>query len=125
MLFACFIVNRKLDIMRSADGNMQALILLLNQSCEQAHASVKSLKQACLEADAKLSGQLHQGKKLTSELDIMLGSGERLADKISGGLASTKLSAVIKKDKVSTSQSIKKPTDEEVTALTKLLQGLK
>lgn len=124
MLVASFIMHRKIDIIKSAQGDMQSLIAELNSTCENAQTAISNLRTVYRETGDALSNHINQGKKLVDELGIILNSGEHLANNATKARLerhSTQPGKAVFGD----ANSAGMPTDQETKALAKLLQGLR
>ncbi len=82
----CFILNRRLSVMRDAQSEMSTLISEFNKAIEQARSGVETLKETAADAGDKLGREVDKARAMADELLLMTDSGERLAERLEGGI---------------------------------------
>ena len=82
----CFILNRRLSVMRDAQSEMSNLISEFNVAIEQARSGVETLKETAADAGDKLGREIDKARAMADELLVMTGSGERLAERLEGDI---------------------------------------
>lgn len=88
--FAIYII-RSLNAFKIAREDMASQILQLNKTLADAENAVKSLKSESVNASGGLRDIMNQAKNVAGELDILIQSGNRLADRLDGGLSPNKI----------------------------------
>jgi len=84
-LVYCAILERKLSALRKGQDGLKKTIADLNEAIVSAGASMRMLKVAAASAAENLDGRLQRGRSLADELSLLVGSGERIADRIERG----------------------------------------
>ena len=82
----CFILNRRLSVMRDAQSEMRNLISEFNRAIEQARSGVETLKETAADAGDQLGREIDKARAMADELLVMTGSGERLAERLEGDI---------------------------------------
>lgn len=120
--------SRKIDAFKQGEGNLHSLIAQLNIATERAQAAVTALGVSLKDADTKMGERIGRGRALADELEIIIGSGERLANQLASELNPANL-AVRGRSSAPPSPRPAKPVagvaDEDTQMLTKILQGLR
>jgi Domain of unknown function (DUF6468) len=111
-------LNGKLSDMREGQGDLQTLVTALNDAVDKANTSIVNLRLAAREADEMLVKRVDGARSLSDELGFMTESGNRLAGRLSDGLAKspaqmTKLSA-----------SVYAPDEAEKASLRQMLKSV-
>jgi len=83
-IFFCVLLDRRLKALRSGQDGLKAIIDQLNTATARAEMSIGQLKQVSGDADTGLNDQLRQARLVSDELSVMLASGNKLADRLSG-----------------------------------------
>lgn len=78
----CIILNRKLALMRDAQGEMQKVVRLLNGSVDRAAASVEDLRLHAHTVSEELNIKIKSGRAIADELGMMVQSGNNIADRL-------------------------------------------
>ncbi len=78
----CFLLNRRLDGLRAAQGEMHKLSNDFSRSIEQARAGIADLKAAQSSAGNALQANMDKAQSLIDELAIMTQSADRLAGRL-------------------------------------------
>ena len=87
-IFYCFILNRKLEAMRSAQDEMRRLAEDFGRATAQARAGIAELKFAGEEAGQKLQAGIEKARSLADELAFVSEAGGRLAERLEQGIDS-------------------------------------
>lgn len=127
-IFMSYRFSRKIDAFKQGEGNLHNLIAQLNVATERAQAAVTALGASLKEADAKMGERIGRGRALADELDIIIGSGERLANQLASELNPANLAAQSRNSAGQPPRSVKSApvvADEDTQMLTKILQGLR
>jgi Domain of unknown function (DUF6468) len=85
-LVYCAILERKLSSLRKGQDGLKNTIADLNGAIVSAGASMRMLKAAAGTAAENLDGRIARGRSLADELSLLVGSGERIAERIERGL---------------------------------------
>ncbi len=80
-------LNQRLTDMREGQGDLQTLVKALNDAVEKANTSIVNLRLAAREAEEMLARKLDGARAMTDELGIMTETGDRIAGRLSTGLA--------------------------------------
>jgi hypothetical protein len=86
----CFVLNRRLSRLRNAQGDMAEMVRSFHQATEAARSSVAELKVAADAIGQDLQSRLQQGRDLMDEMDVVVSSASRLADRIEKGVESAR-----------------------------------
>jgi len=81
-VFYCISLESKLRALRSGKDELKAIIESLNKATENAQSSVFHLKAAGAQTANDLSGLVTNARILSDELELMIGSGKNLADRL-------------------------------------------
>jgi hypothetical protein len=81
----CWILNKKLEVIRNHRVELEALIAAFNDSCLRAESGVKSLRSATDEA-TRLQQYLERSQNLRDDLSYLVDRGGSLADRLEGGV---------------------------------------
>ncbi len=81
-VFYCISLERKLRALRSGKDELKAIIDKLNKATENAQASVYHLKAAGAQTANDLTGLVASARTISDELELMIGSGKNLADRL-------------------------------------------
>jgi Domain of unknown function (DUF6468) len=82
-----FRLDQKLNDMREGQGDLQTLVHALNEAVDKANSSIVNLRLAAREADEMLVKKVESARALTDELGLMTETGDRLAGRLSEGMA--------------------------------------
>ena len=78
----CWVLNKRLQALRSGQDGLRDLIRDLNKATGQAANAINELKAANAEAGAALTGRLRDARELADELGLMINSGNAIADRL-------------------------------------------
>lgn len=81
-VFYCISLERKLRALRSGKDELKAIIESLNKATENAQSSVYHLKAAGVQTANDLTGLVASARTVSDELELMIGSGKNLADRL-------------------------------------------
>lgn len=84
-IFYCFLVNRKLQALRSGKDELKGVIEGLAVATSNAQASIEQLKHAGRDVIGNLDHGVREGRSLVDELALMIEAGNNLADRLEGG----------------------------------------
>jgi hypothetical protein len=84
-----FRLNQKLGDMRQGQGDLQTLVQALNEAVDKANSAIVNLRLAAREAEEVLMKKVEGARALSDELGFMTESGDRLAGRLSDGLANS------------------------------------
>ncbi|PJK28248.1 DUF6468 domain-containing protein [Minwuia thermotolerans] len=89
----CFVLNRRLSRLRNAQGEMAELVRSFHQATENARASVGELKVAANAVGADLQKRIDAGRSMLDELEVVVHSGGKVAERIEQGVDRSKAAA--------------------------------
>ncbi len=89
MIF-CWRLNGRLNEMRDAKAEMAKLIAELDRATARAAKAIADLRAATDGAGAALERKVGEAHGLTDDLKLMIDAGERLADRLDGGIESAR-----------------------------------
>ncbi|MEQ9126024.1 MAG: DUF6468 domain-containing protein, partial [Alphaproteobacteria bacterium] len=89
----CVLLNRRLQVMRSAQSEMITLIQEFDRATVQAKTGISDLRQAGGEIATRLQDQVKRAQALSEDLSFMIDAGERTADKLDGRLQTARRAA--------------------------------
>lgn len=89
----CFVLNRRLSVLRSSQDEMQRLLDEFVAATSQAENSITALKQASAEAGNALQERVSAARELSDELSMIVQSGGSLADRLEERLLSSSANA--------------------------------
>ncbi|ANK81642.1 MAG: hypothetical protein TEF_13190 [Rhizobiales bacterium NRL2] len=89
----CFVLNRRLSRLRNAQGEMAELVRSFHQATENARASVGELKVAANAVGADLQKRIEAGRSMLDELEVVVHSGGKVAERIEQGVDRSKAGA--------------------------------
>lgn len=81
----CWVLNKKLEVIRNHRAELEALIAAFNDSCLRAESGVKALRSATDEA-TRLQQYLERSQNLRDDLSYLVDRGGSLADRLEGGV---------------------------------------
>lgn len=81
----CWVLNKKLEVIRNHRAELEALIAAFNDSCMRAESGVKALRSATDEA-TRLQQYLERSQNLRDDLSYLVDRGGSLADRLEGGV---------------------------------------
>jgi hypothetical protein len=81
----CWVLNKKLTVIRNHRAELEALIAAFNDSCVRAESGVKALRSATDEA-TRLQQYLERSQNLRDDLSYLVDRGGSLADRLEGGV---------------------------------------
>lgn len=84
-IFYCFLVNRKLQALRSGKDELKGVIEGLAVATANAQSSIEQLKHAGRDVIGSLDRGVRDGRVLADELTLMIEAGNNLADRLEGG----------------------------------------
>lgn len=73
----CFVLNRKLQQLRSAQNDMRLVVQDLNMATQHAENAIAGLRATTDEAEHKLDDKLHKAKLLTHNLALFVERSNR------------------------------------------------
>ena len=111
-IVACWIVSRRLSIIREGQQELRQLVDDLNAAMVEARGGVTVMKNAAREAAEGLDVHLKRARALSDELALMTASANNLADRLEAGVAGK-------------GQALKPPSVEEVKEQQEILDALK
>ncbi len=76
----CFIVNRKLNALRTDQSGMRHVIGELNRSTERAENAIRSMRQTALMVEGQIAGQVNAAQQASEELGQNLERSKELRD---------------------------------------------
>jgi len=82
----CFLLNRRLQELRSAQSDMAELMHEFTTAMQRAEDGLGELRQVGQQLGSDLDGKISAARSLVDELKIMVDSGAGLADRIERGL---------------------------------------
>jgi len=82
----CFVLNRRLQELRSAQSDMAGLMRDFTSAMQQAEEGLVELRALGRELGGELDDRIGEARGLLDELNIMVDSGSGLADRIEQGL---------------------------------------
>lgn len=80
----CFVLNRRLALLRHGQGEMRLVVNTLNQATEMARISVEQMRRNSITLTEELSEKIKLGRMLADELGMMVESGNSIADRMAG-----------------------------------------
>ena len=84
----CFMLNTKLQALRSGQDGLRDVITALNQATENAQNSILQLKAAGEATGADLRQAISEARNLADELSVMVEAGDNIADRLDGAVSS-------------------------------------
>lgn len=85
----CIVLERRLTAVRKGQEGFSRTIGELNMAIAGAGASLRALKSAAGEAAGTLDERLKRARLHIDELSVLMGSAERVADRIERGVSAT------------------------------------
>ena len=89
----CVLLNRRLQVMRSAQSEMINLIQEFDRATVQAKTGIADLRQAGGEIATRLQEQVKRAQALSEDLSFMIDAGDRMAEKLDGRMQSARRAA--------------------------------
>lgn len=83
-LFYCVMLERRLAALRSGQDGLKQTLSALNGAVASAGTSIQALKSTAHEITQSLDSRLSHARGLADELGVLVGSGERIAERIAG-----------------------------------------
>ena len=83
----CFILNKRLSLLRNGQSELNDVVRLLNEAAEKARVGVEQLRRSSLSIAEDLTEKNRVGRALADELSMIVESGNSLADRLAGGLS--------------------------------------
>ena len=80
----CFVLNRRLAMLRHGQSEMHTVVLTLNQATEKARVSVEQMRRNSIALTEELSEKIKSGRAIVDELGMMVESGNSIADRLAG-----------------------------------------
>ncbi len=87
----CFLLHRRLAVLRDAQAEMAELIMRFNAAADRAKSGVDDLKQATTAAGSDLQSEIRKARAMADELMVMAESGERLAERLEKGIGAARV----------------------------------
>jgi len=84
-IFYCFLVNKKLQALRSGKDELKGVIEGLSVATANAQTSIEQLKHAGRDVIGSLDQSVRDGRGLADELSLMIEAGNNLANRLEGG----------------------------------------
>lgn len=88
----CFVLNRRLSVLRSSQTEMQRLLDEFVAATSKAEHSIATLKQASAEAGNALQERVGAARELADELSMIVQTGGSLANRLEERLLSSSAS---------------------------------
>ena len=88
----CFVLNRRLGVLRSSQNEMQRLLDEFVTATSKAERSIETLKRASAEAGNALQERVGAARELADELSMIVQTGSSLADRLEERLLSSSAS---------------------------------
>ena len=82
------VLNRKLTVLRSAKGEMEALVARFAEATAQAENCIQTLKTHAAESGASLDGMVSRAHGLADDLSFLIERGNSLANRLEGAIES-------------------------------------
>lgn len=89
----CFVLNRRLSVLRSSRDEMQRLLDEFVAATSKAENSIDKLKQASADVGNALQERVGAARELADELSMIVQTGGSLADRLEERLMSSSASA--------------------------------
>ncbi len=86
----CYVLNKRLATLRNSQDEMKQLLNDFAVAMQKAEISVAELRNASLEIGDKLNARVTAARALSDELNVMVNSGEDLANRLEHGLVGRK-----------------------------------
>lgn len=86
----CFVLNRKLNHLRTAQGEMREIAKGFDQAIVRSKLGVQTLKSLSETKGTELRAEISKAEKLAQELEVMNASGSRIADRMQSASDETK-----------------------------------
>lgn len=83
----CIRLNRHLGRVRQAQGELVELVGRFNKATEDARQSIADLKVAGNAAGAELDRNVARAREVIEEMELIIRSGERVAERIEAGVS--------------------------------------
>ncbi len=112
-------LNQRLTDMRAGQGDLQTLVKALNDAVEKANSSIVNLRLAARQAEEIIARKMDGARAMTDELSLMTETGDRIAGRLSDGLASP-----IRSSQHKTSPSSFEPDAAEQASLRQMLKAV-
>lgn len=87
MIAYCVVLNRRLGHLRRTETEMKTLMAKFAEATERAEANLQSIKLNAVELSSTIGRQVARGGELSQELDVMIVSAERVAERLDGKVA--------------------------------------
>ena len=99
----CIMLERRLAAVRKGQDGLARMVGELNMAISGAGASLRALKSAANEAAHSLDERLKRARLHVDELSVLVGSAERIADRIEQGVGMVRESQPVAQPLPSTS----------------------
>ncbi len=109
---ACWIVSRRLTIIREGQKDLHELVDALNQAVVGAEGSVEIMNDAAHKASQDLDFQMQRARGLSDELSLMTASADNLANRLEASVAGK-------------GQTLKPPSPKDVEEQQEIYDALK
>lgn len=80
----CFLLNRRLTVMRNGNDGLREIVLSLNEAASKAQDGVEQLRRSSDNLAVDLSKKIVTGRELANELSMIIDSGNNIANRITG-----------------------------------------
>lgn len=94
----CIRLNRHLGRVRQAQGELVELVGRFNKATEDARQSIAELKIAGNAAGAELDRNVARARDVIEEMELIIRSGERVAERIEAGVSRPRETAPVQPD---------------------------
>ena len=111
----CFVLDRKLNALRTGRDGLRDLVKALNSSTERAQSSIVMLRATADEAGARLEATVSEAKRLSEELTMMTDAGDRVAERLSSAVDDQRAARTGRPQETSTSQTAPAPQERDAS----------
>ena len=117
VMVMCFLVYRKLSIIKNGHEELAKLVDSLNTAVSNAQQSVGGIKAAAVDAEGELESTIKKARGMVDELSLMTEVGDNLANRLEAGSTTTKSASSVKK--VTTAQEKRTKEQKDIMAALK------
>ena len=86
----CFMLNKKLNELRSAQHTLGDAITTFDEASKRAQDNIVHMDQLARRKSGETNGTLVRGQDIVAELSIMVSAGERIAERIEAAIHDVK-----------------------------------
>ncbi len=87
MIGFCVVLNNRLKVLKNNENEMGGMLAAFQAAAASAEKGVTEMKSAGEGLVRDLAAGTREGKALRDELDVILSSGQRLADRLEGSIS--------------------------------------